>query len=684
MALERIKENNFRARVIALIEDEFSELEPQRVAKVLAQLVRSYDADLHLSAASEISLPEMNLPVSSHASTGFEESSFGVVDYGSTIQLVAEDAGHVDDLLRQIVSVGAVLIQIDREVKLNELIALHIELVPYHFQVDFVGRVVSVTPSGTAIEVSKISKEDRAALERLYEESEPLVHPTARTTSPGADSDEFALPAGMRRDNTSVSQSYPGSSFARPKGDSPFAIRRQVEMTRPDVHMIQALTQNKVSPIKPGEQYGPHESFVAPQGEPARVEDLSDDLVLDILLQQSRQMFTGAVEIKREGKTSYQLHFDSGLLAQIVCEPRQPELELGPMLLAAKRLTREQLDMAAAHADEEGVEVARALLDLDILTAEAVRNTLAGRLTFILRTVVQIKQGAVTVIPADSMPAGFLPMPPLRVHLPVERPIYDTLYDSLRGLAVKEREARILERLDSYPEIILDDEDRLSHTVESPTHLRFVHNILNGKRRLREAITESALSGAETFAVVFTLHRMGLLSFDTSLHHTVVRERYRENVTVKYLSVHKASYFEVLNVHWSSYSEVIQTAYEGLREQFDPSSVPEHLEAEVHQRVREISERVEQAHQVLSHRKSRHAYRTRIMPEYKLQHAVPLFLKQCELAQKRGQTDDALDAIRRALEIAPDHRDAGSWRLRLEALSGDEGGLGADMDSTFL
>lgn len=682
MALERIKENNFRARVIALIEEEFPDLSKRSVAKVLAQLVRSYDSNLHLSVASEISTPALNHPSTAKAFVGTDESSFGVMDYGSTIQLVAEEPGHVDDLLRQIVSVGAVLIQIDREVKLNDLIAVHIELVPYHFQVDFVGRVVSVTPSGTAIEVSKITQEDRAALERLFEESEPMTQSVSRTTSPGADSDEFIL-TGMRRDNSSVSQSYPDSSFARSEGDSLFTIRRHVEMTRPDVHMIKALTQNRAISIKPGEYYGPHEAFVESSGKPARVEDLSSDLVLDILLQQSQQMFTGAVEIKRAGKTSYQLHFDSGLLAQIVCEPRQPALELGPMLLAAKRLTREQLDMAAAHADEEGIEVSRALLDLNILTAESLRHTLAGRLTFILQTVVKIQEGAVNIIPADAMPTGFLPLPPLRVHLPVERPIYDTLYDSLRGLPIKEREARIREQLDAYPEIIIKDDARLSHTVEDSTHLRFVHNILNGKRRLREAITESALSGVETFAVVFTLHRMGLLSFDTSLHHTVVRERYRENVTVKYLSVHKASYFEVLNVHWSSYSEVIHAAYETLRGQFDPATIPEHLEAEVHQRVREISERVEQAHQVLSHRKSRHAYRTRIMPEYKLQHAVPLFLKQCDLAQKRGQFNDAIDGIRRALEIAPEHRDAANWRLRLEALS-DDGGLGADMDSTFL
>ena len=195
-----------------------------------------------------------------------------------------------------------------------------------------------------------------------------------------------------------------------------------------------------------------------------------------------------------------------------------------------------------------------------------------------------------------------------------------------------------------------------------------MERVLNGRRRLREVFTESPLPGADTFAVVFALHRMGLVRFDRSLHHTVVRERFRENVTVKYLSVHKASYFEVLNVHWSSYDEGVKRAYDDLIVQFDPHAVPDNMEPEVRQRVREIRERVEAAYQVLATRPSRHAYRTRIMPEYKLAHAVPLFLKQCELAEKRGQLDDALDSLRRALEIAPENPQAASWRTRLERL----------------
>jgi lipopolysaccharide biosynthesis regulator YciM len=106
------------------------------------------------------------------------------------------------------------------------------------------------------------------------------------------------------------------------------------------------------------------------------------------------------------------------------------------------------------------------------------------------------------------------------------------------------------------------------------------------------------------------------------------------------------------------------------------------MEEEVRQRVVEIRDRVESAYQVLARREHRHAYRMRIMPEYKLAHAIPLFLKQSELAEKREQWGDAADSLRRVLEIDPDHRDA---KRRLDMVlkrSGD--GLGEESSSAPL
>jgi hypothetical protein len=55
------------------------------------------------------------------------------------------------------------------------------------------------------------------------------------------------------------------------------------------------------------------------------------------------------------------------------------------------------------------------------------------------------------------------------------------------------------------------------------------------------------------------------------------------------------------------------------------------------------------------------------MPEYKLAHAIPLFLKQCELAERREQWEDAADSLRRIIEIEPTHADAVARLKRVEA-----------------
>ena len=159
-----------------------------------------------------------------------------------------------------------------------------------------------------------------------------------------------------------------------------------------------------------------------------------------------------------------------------------------------------------------------------------------------------MKSGRVRIFEESSLSAGFLPAPPLRVHVAVERTIFKILFDKLRQLNQRERELAGRGELDAYPEALSTERERLERTLSNEDHVKLFGRVINGRRRLREVFTESPLANAETFGLIFALHRMGLLQFDRSLHHTVVRERFRENVTVKYLSVHKASYFEVLNV----------------------------------------------------------------------------------------------------------------------------------------
>lgn len=607
-----------------------------------------------------------------------------------SVQITADTESLVESILHQILQIGAILVQLDPTPALNDTVLVGVDFPEAHLQIETQGRVVHKSPRGTAIEVSGLQQEDRLALQAIRDDLEQRK--LREQTSIAAKTDmgmgpsvkDSILEAGVIppvSDDEDPNRSF--APFGGRRGGQrrmvSTTMRRRFDLPDPDMHVAESTKGKREITSQTREFYGPAPKWFVPSGDPDRIEELAPERVLDILLQLSEHGFTGVLEFTKN-EESEQYLFDSGYCVGRASMPRQAEEELGPMLKAAEKITKRQLAMAAAHADELGLSVERSLLELDILSPDALRHAIAGRLTFLLREFCTQTKGDVQLYDSRALPAGFLPQPPLRVHVAVERVIYDRLCRSLSQLSSEKRDSRMAADLDAYPEIVEQERDRLERAVTNPDQLRLLERVITGRRRLREVLTESPLSPAETFSVVFSLHRMGLLRFDHSLHATVVRERMRENVTVKYLSVHKASYFEVINVHWSSYTEVIKKAYLELREQFDPTKVPAELESEVHQRVKEINERVEAAYAALAKRETRHAYRTRIMPEYKLAHAIPLFMKQSELAERRGQWNEARDALLRVLEIEPGHQEGARRLMRVNQIL--SGGLSPDPKDT--
>ncbi|QDG54411.1 hypothetical protein FIV42_27800 [Persicimonas caeni] len=748
-----LKDTTFQAlrdRLRAVITSEFEQMAPSDVASVLESLAAELgNEDIEDIAEASSSQVES----SSHTSAALEEQPVSVKRGGWTesltsrlsqpavpsqtsrsgglrqVVLRAETPDAVAALLYQAVEVGAIFVAFADAPKLNDLINVELEFPESQFAVETQGRVVHTSSAGTAVEVSQLDREDRAALEAIYEDHREHLD---KSRAPGAvepseesyaDTREVELSETSEDSdvsspkNVSVRRTLQGpppvrmasissstvdteeskdNAFERHKRPSTsvvlgalspqsrrgdFSVRRSVELTDPDLRVLTSTQRALRDDPWAGKTFGPEASWIEPASDPDRVETLAEERIIDVLLQLSGSGFTGLLEIEGDN-VKRQVYFDGGLTVEMTRKPRTPREELGPMLHMADRIDEQQLGMAAAHADENDTTFERSLLELEILDHDRIRHAIAGRITYLLRQTCEVKDGEVRVYDSDSLPAGYLPAPPLRVHVPVERIIFKRLFERLKLLETDERDVLVAEQLDTYPEVAPGERDRLERAVLAEEHSRLVDRIVSGRRRLREVFTESNLSPAETFAVVYALHRMGVLRFDTSLHQTIVRERFRENVTVKYLSVHKASYFEVLNVHWSSYDEVVEKAYKELIEQFDPASVPEAMEPEVHQRVREIRDRIESAYQVLAEREQRHGYRKRIMPEYKLAHAIPLFMKQAELAERRSHWSEALDSLRRVLEIEPDNDKAQLRYARIQDLQ--DGRLSANpAESSF-
>jgi tetratricopeptide (TPR) repeat protein len=170
-------------------------------------------------------------------------------------------------------------------------------------------------------------------------------------------------------------------------------------------------------------------------------------------------------------------------------------------------------------------------------------------------------------------------------------------------------------------------------------------------------VAGSSLPPNETFATLFALESMALLRFDPTPRRKEQATNVRDDLKVKQLSIHKASYFEVLNVHWSSYDAVIDEAYEDSVERFDVEAYEQYLDEETLRWSREIKDRLDTAYRVLSDRESRHRYRKKIMPDYKIEHGIPALLKRADLAEARGHWEQAVDALRRVLELKPERED---------------------------
>ncbi len=641
-----------------LIAAEFGALSTAEIGRVLQELGRRYSAQLADPArAAANARQDSGLGWSQQIDqqvirplTPSDSQMGGQGSNQAAVFIEADTHEHVTSLLHQALHVGAVLVNLTSGPALNAMVAVTLQFPQEHLTVETRGRVVHVSERGTAIEVFNLNKEDLAAMQAMYDR---LTNPPEGLVET-VDSDATPTIPTLEISKLDVGMTH---SSGRP--------RRKMDLPTPDESILNASGLTISGGIE-REFYGPAMPWLTPSASPDRIEELAGERIIDMLLQLSESGFTGIMEIQTP-EVARQVYFDGGYVAEIRRRQRLASEELGPMLQAADHITKHQLAMAAAHADEFGFAVERSLMELNIVDAGKIRHGIAGRLTYLLREICGQDAGRVSVYGSHALEAGFLPQPPLRVHVAVERIVFERLAKHLRGLPAKERDRIVGQEIDSYPEIVDQDSDRLEIAVVQPQYMELLDRVVTGRRRLREVFTESGLAPVETFAVIFALHRMGLLHFDRSLHDTVVRERVRENITVKYLSVHKASYFEVLNIHWSSYDEVVKKAYQDLIVQFDPAKVPAELEAEVHQRAGEIRDRIELAYKTLRERESRHTYRMRIMPEYKLAHAVPLFLKQSELAERRRQWTEARDGIRRVLEIDPANQEASARLKRLSA-----------------
>ena len=257
--MSRDLETNLRQKIQELVTRDFAGLELARVALVLENLSVDYEQ----RARSERSSPGARSSVSEPFRAGGDHStttalhrpSEVVATSAPEIAIVAEDEHQVANLLHQIVNIGALMMQVDQPVKLNAFVRLVVEYEPLAFSMHITGRVVNISTRGTAIEIMKLEREDRAALEALYKDYQHLVG--VEPGQEGAAQQKSASRAQVSRSGEHHSATHrsgehpnPMSRLGSTMDGARFAMRRQVAITKPDEAVLKTSTNADVYACK--------------------------------------------------------------------------------------------------------------------------------------------------------------------------------------------------------------------------------------------------------------------------------------------------------------------------------------------------------------------------------------------------------------------------------------------------
>lgn len=648
-------ERVLRERLEAMLEREFGHLPPEAVADVLYDALSDWNA-----RGDEASDPGLERDVRPPTGGFMETVSRPVrpdeVELAKgrlvlTFQPTKPD--EASNLLGQALDVGALLVTLEEDAPLNTAVNVKIDVPGDEQPVETVGRVVHRTDDGTAVELQKLGERTRERMKSAWRGFAADLSDTSHLdrSRPSAQTSGGDLHAIDRRAVSTITDGRPLTDLDRRIPDE---VREDNEL--PDTSPGELPYPSRDSEEVKEEWEGPGVRWYESDEAPEQIVDLEEVSLADLLLTLSESSLDGVLTVEADER-QVQLHFDDGFVVEYAERPRTTVNELGSMLKTAEWLESGELDAASEDAHEAGIRIERALLDRGVLSADQLRQLIASRLTYLVREVCEREGDRAVIHTFDgSYPEALQRIPPLRVHVSVESIIFKRRYEEFRGMTDQRQRSLVDAHAEDYPDLVDRSSGRVERALLDPEHRRLLDWAVSGQR-LEDVVSGASLPPVETFATLFALESMALLRFDSTPRPEIEAARIRDDLHVKQLSVHKASYFEVLNVHWSSYDSVIESAYNEAVEKFDVERYESHLDDEALEWASGIKDRLDAAYRVLGERESRHQYRKKIMPDYKIDHGVPALLKRADLAEERGQWDEAVDALRRVLELKPGRED---------------------------
>jgi len=647
MSSEGDSDESLRDELREMIGSEFDDAPKEEVSEALGELSDDFgeDSEPGDAGATRTGTPALVRTSSgSYEPAGRSEADF--LDSVSTaiqpfdldregalplITVSPRDTESLSRVFGQVLDVEAFWLEIEDPPELNEAVEVLLDISSYGYERALPGRVVHRDGDRVAVTLTGMTERDLEAIRDVFKRHQFRAHQedTDRDREVEVDSSTRGAP------DVDVSESWDG------RAGSSLALSRTFETVGDEESYW----------------YGPRSPWLEPDAIGAGGEVRREADPEEILLKLSRQVFDGLLEFATEDRR-FQLQFEGGHIVEVSGRPYEEEEELGPMLRVADRVSEDQLAEVSSYAIKEERRLQTALLELDIIPRDEIRQAVAGRLTYLLRMICDLGEGTAQLTHRDALDSFPLPETEVRVHLPVESVIFRRRIDHFHALASEERDALIADHRDEHPDVAPEAAGRIERAFADSAHRTLVSRMVDGSLCLQDLIAESYLPPDETVSVLFALRSMDLVQFRSDPDESKALARFEDDLEVQHMCIHKASYFEVVNVHWSAYDDVVDEGYRERSDYFDSEDARSDLPRKSQRRLEEISERIDAAYRVLKSRTSRHEYRQKIMPEYKLEHAVPLLMRRGRLALRRGRPEVARDAFLRVLELEPDHDEA--------------------------
>ena len=477
----------------------------------------------------------------------------------------------LDDLHKQIKDTSGLFIKLDQDIPLNSALDVCIILPVIDAELWLEGRVVVQAPAGTAIGLQ--TDADHIATWRRAREAFTNGRPLPSTPCDGP----RTLPPRIQRrsgvhppppnnpSRPAASPSQPAVSPPRTAASPPPAQSRP-----PSSAHAPALEHARSAPSTSGNR-APYQTrpasgqFTTP-GSSGRIEahgpltieqlkeigasvpasvhsDLSVRSLVSLLIEASGQQGDGVIRIEGQGTLSF-IIMQLGCPVEIIQTPRNPDLDLGPLLVEAHKLTWEQHKEIERNAHDQGIEYSESIVRLRSLTYPEVLASLQSRIAFVLSIILKTTQGRFSYHPLEQLPHRYSTPP-----LSLPSLVFKNTYRELGELLPADLERTIEPFIESFPTRIEPPPCSAAELQLPNKEKRFFEVVLDSGNRLRFLIGVSNLNRTHTLALLLTLQQMGFIYFDLKKERTEIHERLLSRVETKLNSLHAATHFDVLDIH---------------------------------------------------------------------------------------------------------------------------------------